>query len=218
VAWHSAGPSRWLLPLFATYVPPCPNHIHFALLCRGSDVSSLPTRFAWLVGSILCHGHLLLPTQAPAAPAAAASSKPAPESPRSHVNRSPGLGRSSWLGWGWGSQQQQGDQAGVGAGEAVGVLQEVEEASGFVRDMRQLRLGEEGTPSLPEDEPTSMVGRQQRGGEPWHSCRQQQHTSQQLPGGLGALCVCLSAPAHVHITIRAYRLPLPALTQPPAKL
>jgi hypothetical protein len=107
----------------------------------------------------LCHGHLLLPTQAPAAPATAASSKPAPESPRSHANRSPAPGRSSWLGWGWGSQAQQGEQAGGGAGEAaaVGLLQEVEEASGFVRDMRQLRLGEDGAPSLPEDEPLSMV-------------------------------------------------------------
>jgi hypothetical protein len=28
--------------------------------CRGSDPTSLPTRFAWLVGGLLLHGHLLL--------------------------------------------------------------------------------------------------------------------------------------------------------------
>lgn len=29
--------------------------------CRGSDPSALPTRFAWLAGGLLLHGHLLLP-------------------------------------------------------------------------------------------------------------------------------------------------------------
>lgn len=29
--------------------------------CRGTDPSALPSRFAWLVGGLLLHGHLLLP-------------------------------------------------------------------------------------------------------------------------------------------------------------
>lgn len=29
--------------------------------CRGTDPSALPSRFAWLVGNLLLHGHLLLP-------------------------------------------------------------------------------------------------------------------------------------------------------------
>jgi hypothetical protein len=30
-------------------------------MCRGSDPTALPSRFAWLVGGLLLHGHLLLP-------------------------------------------------------------------------------------------------------------------------------------------------------------
>jgi hypothetical protein len=31
------------------------------VMCRGSDPTALPSRFAWLVGGLLLHGHQLLP-------------------------------------------------------------------------------------------------------------------------------------------------------------
>lgn len=40
------------------YVVPC---CAVSCWCRGTDPSALPSRFAWLVGNLLLHGHLLLP-------------------------------------------------------------------------------------------------------------------------------------------------------------
>lgn len=40
--------------------PPC-CAVLCSVMCRGSDPTALPSRFAWLVGGLLLHGHLLLP-------------------------------------------------------------------------------------------------------------------------------------------------------------
>lgn len=45
-------------PLLELESPSMHSRLH---LLRGSDPSALPTRFAWLAGGLLLHGHLLLP-------------------------------------------------------------------------------------------------------------------------------------------------------------
>lgn len=44
-------------PLVQVPVPSLHSHL---VLQRGPDPASLPSRFAWLVGGTICHGHLLL--------------------------------------------------------------------------------------------------------------------------------------------------------------
>eukprot|EP00877_Chromochloris_zofingiensis_P007678 jgi/Chrzof1/3163/Cz12g14060.t1 len=44
-------------PLIEVDVPSLHSQLH---LFQGSDVAALPSRFAWLVGGTICHGHLLL--------------------------------------------------------------------------------------------------------------------------------------------------------------
>ena len=126
---------------------------------RGSDPTSLPNHFAWLVGGLLCHGHLLLPattqtttTSSNNSKKAAAAGKPA--------TAAAAASSSSWVVWG-----RQAAQPAAAGGDGGGDQGEIEDAGLYVGDMRQLWLGGEGEgATTPEEEPLSMV-RAGKGGE-----------------------------------------------------
>lgn len=55
IRYHTGGVP--FEPLIEVDVPSLHSQLH---LFQGSDVAALPSRFAWLVGGTICHGHLLL--------------------------------------------------------------------------------------------------------------------------------------------------------------
>ena len=56
---HCPGAAAWQ-PLRPLLEVPTPSLQSRLVLQRGPDPASLPVRFAWLVGGMICHGHLLL--------------------------------------------------------------------------------------------------------------------------------------------------------------